>query len=301
MPAQELPAVRAADVSSYVLGPGDEVTINVVQLEEIKAVPLRIDLLGSIDVPLVGRFSAGGLTVQALEAEVTSRLRKYVREPDVTISVSDFRSQPVSVLGSVNKPGIHQLQGRKTLYEVLSLAEGLRADAGNTIKITRQMVWGKIPLANAVVQDSEEFSIAEVSVSSVMEARNPKENIQIMPNDVISVPRAALIYVVGRVKKSGGFVLGEKTGISTLQAIALAEGLDRGAAPTRAMVFRSVEGSDERLEVPVNLKKVLSGENNDVRLCANDILFVPTSTTKMVSYRALEAAIQIGTGVVIWR
>jgi polysaccharide export outer membrane protein len=287
--------------STYVLGPEDEVKINALDVAEIGDSPIRIDLQGSMNVPLIGRIQAGGQTVEQLEAELMSRLRKYVREPHVTVTVSEFRSQPVSVLGSVNKPGVHQLRGRKTLFEVLSLAEGLRNDAGSRIKITRQMSWGKVPLPTAVVDQSQTFSVAEVSVKSVMEGSNPQENILIMPNDVISVPRAEVVYVVGTVKKAGGFVLGEKKGISTLQAVALAEGLDRGAAPQSARIFRTVGESAERQEIRVDLSKVLAGKGTDVPLYADDILFVPGSTVKKAGYRALETAIQLTTGILIWR
>jgi polysaccharide export outer membrane protein len=285
-----------------VLGPDDQIVVNVIDLEEVGAAPLRIDLDGNVNVPLVGRLQAGGLSVEELETKLTSHLRKLLREPHVTISVKEFGSQPVSVLGCVNRPGVHQLRGRKTLFEVLSIAEGLRNDAGNVIKITRQIGSGKLPLENAVVDETQQFSVGEVSISSVMQARNPHENIIIMPNDVISVPRASLVYVVGEVRKSGGFVLGEKTGVSALQAVALAEGLERGAAPSRAKIFRNADSSgSKRIEIPVNLSKVLSGQGGDVPLYADDILFVPSSTPKKAGYRALETALQITTGIVIWR
>ena len=296
------PQVAApARPSAYILGPEDQVTIVVLDIEEIGTKPMSIDLQGNINVPLVGRVHAGGLTVEQLETQLVPRLRKYVKEPQVTVAVAEFRSQPVSVLGSVNKPGMHQLQGRKTLFEVLSLAEGLRNDAGNSIKLTRQMAWGPIPLPTAVVNEAAGYSVAEVAVNSVMEARNPQENIQVMPNDVISVPRAALVYVVGNVRKSGGFVLGEKDGISTLQAVALAEGLDRGAAPQNAKIFRTHHDNGQRIEIPVDLKKILSGKGQDLPMFANDILFVPNNASKAAAYRALEAAVQLGTGVVIYR
>ena len=149
----------------------------------------------------------------------------------VTVSVFEFRSQPVSVLGAVNTPGVHQIRGRKTLFEVISEAGGLKNEAGNSIKITRRKEFGAIPLPGAGADPSGEFSVAEVSVKSVMEARNPQENIQIQPNDVISVPKAELVYVIGAVKRAGGFILSEREQISVLQALSMAEGLDRVARP----------------------------------------------------------------------
>jgi polysaccharide export outer membrane protein len=297
-----LGAAAEKPASTYVLGPDDQLVVTVLELEEVHDAPLHIDLRGTVNVPLIGRLQAGGLTIDEVEAELNTRFRKYVKDPHITVAIKEFGSQPVSVLGSVNKPGIHQLRGRKNLFEVLSMAEGLRNDAGNSINITRRMAYGKLPLANAVVHPAGGFSVGEVAVSSVMHAKNPLENIAIMPEDVISVPRAAVVYVVGTVRKSGGFVLGEKTDVSALQAIALAEGLDRGAAANRARIFRkSADGSGSRIEIPVDLSKVLSGKGSDVPLYADDILFVPSSTAKKVSYRALETAVQLSTGVLIWR
>jgi len=288
-----------AEPSGYILGPDDQVKIKAIDIPEIGDTALRIDLQGGMTIPLIGRVQAGGLTVQQFENELVSRLKKYVKDPQIAVTITEFGSQPVSILGAVNKPGVHQLHGRKTLFEVLSLAEGLRNDASNTIKITRQIAWGKLPLPTAVVDESAGFSVGEVAVNSVLEARNPQENIPIMPNDVITVPKADLVYVVGTVKKSGGFVLAGKKQISALQAVALAEGLDRAAAPDHARIIRGPE--DHRTEIPVDLSKVLSGKGPDLPLYANDILFVPSSTAKKVGYRAMETALQLTTGILIWR
>ena len=192
--------------STYVLGPDDEVSIRVIESEEISEEPFRIDPGGDISLPLVGRVRAAGRTPQRLETELTERLRAFIHEPQVIVRVTQFRSQPVSVIGAVNKPGIHQLEGHKSLIEILSLAGGPRQDAGHTVKITRRREWGPIPLESAADDPSGRFNIAEVSLEAVMEARNPEENVLIMPNDVISVPRAEMIYVIGGVERSGGFV-----------------------------------------------------------------------------------------------
>ena len=183
-----------------------------------------------------------GLSVEQLEAALTARLKEYLQDPVVTVSVSEFRSQPVSVLGAVNNPGVHQIRGRKTLFEVISEAGGLKNEAGNAIKITRRKEFGPIPLAGAAADPSGEFTVAEISVKSVMEARNPQENIQVQPNDVISVPRAELVYVIGAVKRAGGFVLSEREQISVLQALSMAEGLDRVASAPNARILRAAGG-----------------------------------------------------------
>jgi polysaccharide biosynthesis/export protein len=287
---------------SYVLGADDEITVRALDLEDIDPkTPLRIDMRGNISLPLAGRLRAAGLSVEQLEAEITTRLKAFVNEPVVTVTVASFRSQPVSLLGSVTNAGVHQLQGRKTLFEVISMAGGLRQDAGNSIKITRQKEWGPIPLPTAQMDSTGEFWVAEVSVKSVLEAKNPQENIIVQPHDVISVPRGQLIYVIGAVRRAGGFVLGDRETVSVLQALSMAEGLDKASSAKNSKVLRPQPGGTARLEIPVDLAKVLAGKAEDVHLRADDILFVPTSAAKSATMRGVEAAIQIATGVVIWR
>ena len=286
---------------SYVLGPDDQVVIRVLDSDEIGASPFRIDMRGYINVPLAGRLHAAGLTVDQLEAALAARLKEYLQTPTVTVSVSEFRSQPVSVLGAVNTPGVHQIRGRKTLFEVISEAGGLKTEAGNSIKITRRKEFGNIPLAGTADDSSGKFTVADVSVKSIMEARNPQENILVQPNDVISVPRAELVYVIGAVKRPGGFVLSEREHISVLQALSMAEGLDRVASPANARILRASDGATSRAEIPVDVNKILTGKISDVQMLANDILFIPNSAAKSAAMRGLEAAIQLGTGVAIYR
>jgi polysaccharide export outer membrane protein len=224
-----------------------------------------------------------------------------VNRPDVSVSLVELRSQPISVLGSVQTPGVHQLQGQKNLFEVLSLAGGLRPDAGNLVKITRRLEWGPIPLPTASNDSTGRFSVASVNVKSIMSASNPADNIMIRPNDVVSVPKANLVYAIGAVRKPGGFVLGENESLSALQVLSLAEGLDRSAATDRAKIMRNIPGSSNRAEIPVDLKQILTGKASDVALLSDDILFIPTSAAKNVAMRSLEAAIQVGTGLAIYR
>jgi polysaccharide export outer membrane protein len=287
--------------TTYTLGSGDQIVIRAIDVEEIDNKPVLIDTRGNINFPIVGRIHAAGLTTEELETEIETRLKKYINEPDVTVALAELRSQPISVLGSVQTPGVHQLQGQKTLFEVLSLAGGLRSDAGNTVKITRHLEWGRIPLPTAADDPTGQFSVASVSVKSIMSATNPQENITVKPNDVVSVPKGDIVYAIGAVHKSGGFVLGENESLSALQVLSLAEGLDRSAAPQDAKIMRNVPGSNDRAEIPVDLKKILAGKGTDVPLRADDILFIPTSATKNVALRSLEAAVQIGTGLAIYR
>src|SRR5262249_33584688 len=123
---------------SYVLGPNDEIVILSVVAEDIANKPTRITTSGDLNLPMVRRLHAAGMTLDQLETEVSERLKTYYRDPDLAINITQFKSQPVSIIGYVGSPGVVQLEGRKTLIEVLSQVGGLKADAGSRIKITRK-------------------------------------------------------------------------------------------------------------------------------------------------------------------
>jgi polysaccharide export outer membrane protein len=287
--------------STYILGPDDQVSLQVFEAEEASGKPYRIDESGMIRVPMIGAVKAGGLTIRELENSLSAKFAAFIKQPQVTVSVTEARSQPVSVVGAVMTPGVHQLQGHKSLLEMLSLAGGLRMDAGYRMKITRRSEWGAIPLPGAVASGDGQYSVAEVELKKLLDASRPEDNIAVMPQDVLTVPVAELIYVVGDVKKSGGFVMGERKQISVLQALALSEGTNATARASDARILRPVAGSTERTEIVVDLKKILEGHANDVFMQSNDILFVPVSGAKRAGYRAIESLLTVGSGIAIYR
>ena len=286
--------------STYLLGPDDQLDISGPELTDLTNKPVRIDGEGDIQMPLAGSVHVAGLTVQQTEKELDKVLSKYIKNPQVVVNVVEVRSQPVSVLGAVNSPGVHQVQGHKTVLEMLASAGGIRQDAGYSIRITRQAEWGCIPLPGAQMDVSGKYSVAEVNLRKIMDAKTPEENIQIFPHDVISVPKAEMVYVIGEVHRSGGFVLGEHQSISVLQALSLAEGLNTGADPRHAKILRLKPEADQREELKVDVKDALNGKKPDFPLQGEDILFIPGSTGKKAALRSMEAAIQVGTGLAIW-
>jgi polysaccharide export outer membrane protein len=159
-------------------------------------------------------------------------------------------------------------------------------------------------LPDATLDPSGQFAVAEVSVKEIT-GQFPQGNIQILPHDVISVPRAEMVYVIGDVKRSGGFVIGDNESMSILQVLSLAEGMNGTADRRHARILRPTAGGTQRTEMIVDVKAILDGKSEDVAMRADDILFIPGSTGKKVSLRALETAIQTGTGVLtglfIWR
>jgi len=286
--------------TSYVLGPDDQVIIRVLDVDEFDGKPTTVDLEGFIDVPLIGHVKANGLTAEQLQAQLAVQLSKYIRAPNVTVTLEELKSQPVSVIGAVTQPGSYHLNGHNTLIQVLSEAHGLSQEAGDSIKITRHKEWGPIPLRQCTEDSTGRFYTASVDTKLLLQARDPAANVTIKPNDVVSVPRAEMIYVVGAVNKSGAFVLSQRESITVLQAVSMAEGLEKTAAGGRAKIIRN-GGSGQRVEIQADVSKILSGEAPDLPLNANDILFIPNSAAKSATLRAIEAAIQLGTGVAIYR
>jgi polysaccharide export outer membrane protein len=299
--AQSVESVKEAALTSYRLGPDDQVVVSVADSEEIANRQIQIDTNGEASLPLLGRLRVGGLTVQQFEQDLATRLKTYYKDPQVTVTISEFRSQPVSVIGAVKQPGVHQLRGTKTLVEILSLAGGLRDDAGNSVKVTRRKEWGPIPLTGAVADPSGEFTVGEVALREIMMAQRPEANIIIRPNDVITVPKADLVYVIGEVMKAGGFVLAERGDMSVLQAISMAGGMTKLAGGKNAKILRPAAKGGSREEIAVDLRKILEGKAQDISMQPEDILFVPTNVAKNAGIRTAEAAVQMVTGVVIWR
>jgi len=246
---------------------------------------------------MIGKVKAAGLTVEELESSLVQALQEFIRQPKVAVTVTEFHSQPVSVMGAVTNPGVLQLQGNKNIIEVLSMVGGVRNDAGSSITITRKREWGVLPLPNAKLDPTGQFSTGEIKLKDVLGARNPEQNILIRPNDVISVTRNEIVYVLGAVKKAGGFPMNEHDTLSVLQILSLAEGLERTAAPQQAKILRVTPGATRRTEMLVNLDQIFSGKAEDVQLEQDDILFVPDSREKRAVLRTLEALVSMGTTV----
>ncbi len=287
--------------TAYVLGPADELSVHIVDLDDVSDKPVRIDPNGFIELPLLGRVDAGGLTVEQLRRALSTRAAKYVESPQITINVLDYRSKAVSILGPVTTPGLHQLQGPTRLTDVISLAGGLRPDAGQKLTITRQISQGPLPLPSTHLDPSGRYSVADLHLDTLLDGSHPDENIEVRANDVISVSRANMVYVLGQVKRAGGISLNSDETMSLTQALSLAEGTGADAAPRKARILRAVDGKPSNSnEVPVDLTKVLSGAAPDVQLHANDVLYVPDNVAGSATKRAIETAIQIGTGVMIY-
>lgn len=317
--------VPVAAPQEYRIGPEDLLDITVFDAPELNR-SLRVSASGEISLPLLGAVKAAGLSPRELEFVLQELLRRtYMNDPHVGVYVREMESHPVSVFGAVEKPGIFQIRGTKTLLEVLSMAEGLADDAGDTVIVMRGASLRSTPVQK---NDNQEVSAGsslpvsegdpatgvslpakdptgedavEINLKDLLESGDPRYNVSVYSGDIVKVTRAGIVYVVGEVKKPGGFVLKSNENISVLQAIALGEGLTRTAAKKHTRIIRTDEQTGERTEIAIDLGKILAGKARDPMLRPKDIVFVPNSTARSALYRAGEAAIATVSGVIVWR
>lgn len=263
---------------NYVLGPGDQIVIRAFEMEEISERPYLVDGDGTVNLPQLGRLTIGGLTVDKVEALLLQRLKAFVQTPRVTVTIVQFRSEPVFFVGAFQRPGIYPLQGGRTLVEMISNVGGLQSNASRRIKLTRRKEFGPLPLPNATVSADGKVTSAEISMGSLRENVNPAEDVVLQPFDVISVEQAEMVYINGEVRKIGGFPLADRESISVVQIISLAGGLTVDAVPSKARILRPVLNSSRRSEVPIDIKRILRGQDNDFPLLPNDLLYVPSTS-----------------------
>ncbi|MGD1072145.1 MAG: polysaccharide biosynthesis/export family protein, partial [Bryobacteraceae bacterium] len=263
---------------NYVLRPGDQILIRAFELEEISERPFRVDGDGFVDLPVLGRVKAGGLSVEEFEKALVELAKKYVQQPQITVTVVQFSSEPVFFVGAFRTPGIYPLAGSRTLVEMMSSVGGLQPTASRRIKITRRKEYGAIPLPNAITLPDGSGTSVEISMASLRDSVNPAEDIVLKPFDVISVERAEMVYVTGDVGHIGAFELQERDSMSVMQALTMAGGLGQTADPKKLWILRPVSNTSLRAAVPLNLQRILKGEDNDKPLLPNDILYVPRSS-----------------------
>jgi len=280
----------------YLIGPEDLLEISVLEAPDFNRV-VRVSDDGVISLALLGSIQAAGLTPRELQRVLEDRLRQtYMKEPQVSVFVQEMKSHPVSVIGAVEKPGVYQIRNAKTLIEILSMAQGLANDAGDSVVVVRhagnptEIAYASLidptsptspdspPTLLATTSDSVEEGIS-ISLKELLDSSDPRANVLIYPGDTVKVSRAGIVYVVGQVHKPGGFLLKTNENISVLQAIALAEGLTPNSKGSEARIFQPATSGAPK-EIPINLDKILAGKAPSVFLKPNDVLFVPNSAGK---------------------
>jgi polysaccharide export outer membrane protein len=318
----------------YVIGNGDVIILEVFDVKELSR-EVRVSQTGTIGIPLVPvRLHVSGLTEVQAEQKIAEVLETngLVSHPEVSVTVKERKSKPITVLGAVAHPMVLQADRPITILELLAEAGGVSNDAGETIIITR-------PVVEAQPESAEPPAIGEASPSDspwpahgsgaaparspekaalqaeppqltntltlnlhdLMETGDATNNLVLQAGDVVTVPHAGIVYVLGAVGHSGGFVLtNDRAQMTTLKILALAGGLTRTAKSDHAVIVRK-NNQGQQQEVAVDLKKIMQHQAEDLQLQPSDILVVPSSVSKEVLLRTLEVGIAVATGVALYR
>ena len=329
----------------YVIGSGDLLGISVFDVEELSR-EVRVSQTGSIGIPLVPvRLHVAGLTETQAEQKIAEVLEAngLVTHADVSVSVKERRSKPITVVGAVPHPMVYQADRPVTLLEVLAEAGGVASDAGDTVIVVRpaadtqsdssepeppqigpealppnlaatanipatQGAASSAPKASKTTADATSANeppplsnTMTINLSDLMETGDTRNNIILQAGDVVTVPHAGIVYVLGAVNKAGGFVLSnDRSQFTALKILSLAGGLTRTAKSDHAVIVRK-DSQGQQHELAVDLKKVLNRQAEDLKLQPSDILYVPESGAKQAMLRALEFGVALGSGVALYR
>jgi polysaccharide biosynthesis/export protein len=264
------------------LGIDDLVAVSVYDAPELTR-SVRVEPDGSIHLPLLeDGIKAVGLFPRELESSVAAALKtgEILVDPVVKITVVEYHSRPISVMGAVKKPVTFQAVGAVTLLGALARAEGLSDLAGTEIVVTQ-----------------ESGAVERVPIKRLMNEADPSVDFILHGGEEIRVPEAGKIFVVGNVHKPGAFLVRDGSENSVLKLVALAEGLSPYAYK-QAFVYR------EKREIPVDLDEILKRKSPDVPLEVGDILYIPDNKGKMLTATVLDRIAGFGastaSGVLIW-
>ncbi len=263
------------------LGAGDLIDVSVYNVPELST-KARVGNSGDIYLPLIDYVHVADLTVEEAQALIEKRLVDggFVRDAHVTIFVDESANQGVTVIGEVLRPGVYPLLGDRKLFDMISAAGGFSQLAGRNISIIRQ-------------RDPTSPITVNLPRNLVDDLR---DNIEILPGDTISVPKAAIVYVVGDVGHPAGLLIDNGT-LTVLQALALAGGTNHTAKLHAVCIIR--KGPNGMTSTKVPLKKMLEAKAPDENLQADDILFVPLSGVRVAAAQTMSAAISAATGLAV--
>jgi polysaccharide export outer membrane protein len=274
-------AANSADLE-YKIGPEDLLEITLFDIENRdgnpQRVPVRVSSKGVIALPYVGEVVAAGLTPIELEGRLREAYRRFIREPQIAVLVSEYQSYRVSVVGYVKEPRILELRGRKTLLEAIALTGGLTDVASKSVRLTRSAPEGSTSIL--------------VDLDMIASGEAPDANLVLMPGDVVSVPKAGMFYVEGIVSKPGAYPLLEKTTVS--EAVATAGGADTTLANIGATVLYRKKDDGSREAIPVDLAALHTGGSEDFAVRENDVIVVPVSGPKLFFDRVTSGILRVG-------
>jgi polysaccharide export outer membrane protein len=281
MPATEVssaPVAHALQISS-----GDLLDVVVFDTPELSG-RLRVDDHGAISLPVAGNLAVSGLSADEASHAIEKKLldANILKQPNVTVTVLEYATQGVTVLGEVKNPGVYPLLGAHGVLDIISAAGGMTPSAGKAVTVTHR-------------DDPTHPVIANVESKP---GNSQAFGVDVRPGDTLVVSHAGIVYVVGDVGKPGGFLIENNDRLTVLQAISLAQGTNGTASLNHAKLIRKTGGTPQ--EIPIPLKKILANKSSDELLADGDILVVPTSGAKN-AMKNVEAMLPPAAGAAIYR
>ncbi len=286
-----------ANLPAQRIAANDLIAVSVYDSPELTRT-VRVGEDGTIRLPMLKqRVQADGFLPGELEnaiAEALSR-EEILVDPIVTVTILEYHSRPISVVGAVHKPVTFQAVGKVTVLDALVMAEGVTSDAGPDLLLTRPQ---------AEEADADPAPPERIPLRALLSTADPSLNVRLKGGEEIRVPEARMIYVVGNVKKPGAFPVRDDSETTVLKVLALAEGLVPYTG-RRAYIFRPEAGSKERQEIPIELEQILKRKLADVALQADDILYIPDNKGKRRTAEIIDRVSGFGSatasGLLIWR
>jgi polysaccharide biosynthesis/export protein len=276
------------------VGPDDLLALSVYDSPELTRT-VRVGADGSIRLPMLkDPIQVRGMVPSELEAAVAKSLtrEKVLVDPIVTVTIVEYQSRPVNVVGAVKNPLVFQATRPIPLLDAIARAGGIREDAGSDILVSKE-----------VLRDGKPARITQtIPVRKLIDNADPSLNVMLHGGEEVLVPEALKIYVVGNVKKPGAYPIRNDEETTILQLLALSEGLTPYSAKVAYVYRRSPAGA--KTEVPVELAKIMKRKAPDVPLQANDILYIPDNNGKRLTAETLDRIAGLGattaTEYVIW-
>jgi polysaccharide export outer membrane protein len=269
------------------VGPDDLLSVSVYGSPELTRT-VRVSQDGFIRLPMVReRIAAKGLMPAELEQSIALALEKgeLIVDPYVTVTIAEYHSRPVSVLGAVRSPVTFQALGTVTLLDAVARAGGLTQDAGTEILLSR----------HATSDDGQTTTLVQrIPVRALIDAADPEVNVKLTGGEEIRIPEAGKIFVLGNVRKPGAVSARDGANSSVLKALAVTEGL-MPYAGKQAYIYRR-EASGAKNEIRIELKQIMDRKLPDVPLMADDILYIPDAKGTRATLAALEKLVIFGSG-----
>ena len=293
-PAQSGTLSDSTSLPVQKIGPDDLLGLTVYDSAELTR-NIRVSQDGSLRLPLLRqRIQVAGLWPAEVETVIAEALKKeqVMVDPVVTVSVAEYRSRPIKVVGAVKHPITFQAFGELTLLDAISRAEGLSDDAGPEILVSK---------VQPGVDGKPATLVQRIAVKALIDAADPELNLKLEGGEEIRIPDAGKIYVVGNVRKPGAFTIKDSTETSIMRLLALSEGL-LPYSGKQAFIYRK-EASGGKNEIPIDLERIIQRKSPDVTLVANDVLYIPDRSGRKSIMTAIEKSLPMGaaiTSALIW-